>query len=45
MRGNENGHKAAALERSDGMDQKTSLRIAVNLMSLRFNCDFVHVGV
>lgn len=38
MRETDNGHKAAALERSDGMDQKTSLRIAVNLLILCFNC-------
>lgn len=38
MRGIDNGHKDAALERIEGTDQK---RIALNLVILWFNCDFV----
>lgn len=45
MRGTDSGHKAAALAQSDEMDPKTSLRIALNLLILCFNCDFDHVGV
>lgn len=47
MRGTDNGQQAAALEPSDGMDPKTSLRIALNLLIWCFNCDFffVHAGV
>lgn len=40
MRGTDNGQQAAALEPSDGMDPKTSLRIALNLLIWCFNCDF-----
>lgn len=44
MRGTDNGQQAAALEPSDGMDPKTSLRIALNLQIWCFNCDFCSCG-
>lgn len=36
MRGTDNGQQAAALEPSDGMDPKTSLTIALNVLILVF---------